>query len=71
MILGKPRGGTAADHRKHKHQAEYDRNEIGDRAARGLADENIRPWGMSSADDAVRRRAGRGILGKDPRGTRH
>ena len=70
MIIGKPKGGKKEDHRKHKQQAEYDRNELGGRAARGLASENVRPWGHSNADGAIARRAGKGVWGKDPKGTR-
>src|ERR1700733_13378396 len=61
MILGKPKGGKPEDHRKHKQQKEYDEHEVGGRAAKGLASENVRPWGMSDADGAIARRAGKGI----------
>lgn len=59
-------------YRQQKQQKEHDRNELGDRAADGLASENHKPWGQPSAAETIKRRAGQetGVMSSIPGRTR-
>ena len=56
----KATGGKESEHKRAKQRKEADTHELGSRAARGLFNENIRPWGMDNARGTINGRGKRG-----------
>ena len=61
--MGKPKPGSREAHVRAARQEEADRHEAGERAAKGLRNENSRPYGLNVAGHAIARRTGADGLG--------